>query len=102
MLRERPETVKKVLRATLKSLRYIRQNREESVHYILREWKVERPLAEELYASMIPAFSMDGSMTEKGIRDGLEREMDRVDFKEDIPLARAVDLRPLKEVQKEF
>ena len=71
MLRERPETVKKVLRATLKSLRYIRQNREESVQYILREWKVERPLAEELYASMIPAFSMDGSMTEKGIRDGL-------------------------------
>jgi ABC-type nitrate/sulfonate/bicarbonate transport system substrate-binding protein len=102
MLRERPETVKKVLRGLLKSLRFIRQNREETVQYILREWKVERPLAEELYASMLPAFSADGSMNEKGIRDALEREMGRVDKKEEIPLARVVDLRLLKEVQRDL
>src|SRR3954471_10778033 len=50
MLRDRPETVKKVLRATLKSLRFVRQNKEETVQYIVREWRVERPLGEELYA----------------------------------------------------
>ncbi len=102
MLRERSETVKKVLRATLKSLRFIRQNREETVQYIIREWKVDRPLAEELYASMVPAFSADGSMTEKGIRDALEREMGRVEMKDEIPLSRVVDLRLLKEAQKEM
>jgi ABC-type nitrate/sulfonate/bicarbonate transport system substrate-binding protein len=100
MLRERPETVKRVLRATLKSLRFVRLNKEETVQYILREWKVERALAEELYASMLPAFSPDGSMNEKGVRDALEREMGRVDKKDEIPLSRVVDLRPLKEVQK--
>jgi len=100
MLRERPETVKRVLRATLKSLRFVRQNKEETVQYIVREWKVDRPLAEELYASMLPAFSADGSMNEKGIRDALEREMGRVDKKDEIPLSRVVDLRPLREVQK--
>jgi len=102
MLRERPETVKKVLRGLLKSLRFIRQNKEETVQHVIREWKVARPLAEELYASMLPAFSPDGSMNEKGIRDALEREMGRVDKKEEIPLARVVDLRLLKEVQRDL
>ncbi|HEX2385209.1 MAG TPA: ABC transporter substrate-binding protein [Candidatus Binatia bacterium] len=100
MLRERPETVRRVLRATLKSLRFVRQNKEETVLYIIREWKVDRPLAEELYASMLPAFSPDGSMNEKGIRDALEREMGRVDKKDEIPLSRVIDLRPLREAQK--
>jgi ABC-type nitrate/sulfonate/bicarbonate transport system substrate-binding protein len=102
LLRERPESVKRVLRATLKSLRFARQNREETVQHILREWKVERPLAEELYASMLPAFSVDGSMAEKGIREALEREMDRVEFKDEIPLSRLIDLKLLKEAQKEL
>jgi ABC-type nitrate/sulfonate/bicarbonate transport system substrate-binding protein len=100
MLRDHPETVRKVLRATLKSLRFVRQNKEETVQYILREWKVERSLAEELYASMLPAFSPDGGMNEKVIRDALEREMGRVDKKEEIPLSRVIDLRLLKEAQK--
>jgi len=102
MLRDRPETVKRVLRATLKSLRFVRQNKEETVQYIIREWRVERPLAEELYASMLSAFSPDGSMNEKGIRDALEREMGRVDKKEEIPLSKVIDLRLLREAQKEM
>ena len=100
MLRDRPDTVTRVLRATLKSLRFVRQNKEETIQYIAREWKVERPLATELYASMLPAFSPDGGMNEKGIRDALEREMGRVDKKDEIPLSRVVDLRLLKEAQK--
>jgi len=100
MLREHPETVTRVLRATLKSLRFVRQNKEETIQYIAREWKVDRPLAVELYGSMLPAFSPDGGMNEKGIRDALEREMGRVDKKDEIPLSRVVDLRLLKEAQK--
>ncbi len=100
MLRERPETVTRVLRATLKGLRFVRQNKEDTIQYIAREWKVERPLAVELYASMLPAFSPDGGMNEKGIRDALEREMGRVDKKDEIPLSKVVDLRLLKEAQK--
>src|ERR1041385_758451 len=100
MLRDRPDTVTRVLRATLKSLRFVRQNKEETIQYIAREWKVERALANELYTSMLPAFSPDGGMNEKGIRDALEREMGRVDKKDEIPLSRVVDLRLLKEAQK--
>ncbi len=102
MVRERPDTVKRVLRATLKSLRHIQQNPTEVAHYIAREWRVDQPVAEELYRSMLPAFSKDGGMDEKGIRDTLRRETERMALKEETPLARVLDLRLLREVQKEF
>ncbi len=102
MLRERPEIVKKVLRATLQSLRYVQQRPTETTQYIGKEWNVDPSLADELYRSMLPAFSKDGGMEEKGIREALAREMERVGMKEEVPLSRVLDLRLLKEVQKEF
>jgi len=100
MLRERPETVKRVLRATLKSLLFVHQNPAESAKYIVQEWKVDQQLAEELYRSVLPAFSKDGGMDEKGIREGLRRETERMGMKEETPLSRVLDLRLLTEVQK--
>ncbi len=97
MVRERPDTVK---RGTLKSLRYVQQNPADVSRYIEREWKVDPPVAEELYRSMLPAFSKDGGMDEKGIRDALKRETERMSLKEETPLARVLDLRLLNEVQK--
>jgi NitT/TauT family transport system substrate-binding protein len=100
MARERPDTVKRVLRGTLKSLHYVQHNGVDVARYIEREWKVDPPVAEELYRSMLPAFSKDGGMDEKGIRDALKRETERMGLKEEIPLARVLDLRLLNEVQK--
>lgn len=102
ILREKSEMVKRVLRATIKSLRFARNNAGETVRYIAAGWKVESPLAEELYRSMLQAYSSDGGMGEKGIREMMDREMERMGIKEEVPLTRVVDLRLLKEVQKEF
>ncbi len=102
LLREKPEMVKNVLRASLKGLRFVRQNRDETVQFIAKDWGVDRPLAEELYLSMIPAFSADGSMEEKGIRETLGPVRELLEIKEEIPLTRVVDLRLLRQAQKEF
>jgi ABC-type nitrate/sulfonate/bicarbonate transport system substrate-binding protein len=100
-LKEKPDMVKRVLRGTLKTLRYVRSNPGETVRYIATGWKVDPPLAEELYRSMLQAYSTDGGMGEKGIRDMMDREMERMGIKEEVPISRVVDLRLLKEVQKE-
>ena len=100
MVRERPDTVKRVLRGTLKSLRFVQQNPAETAQYIAKEWKVDQRVAEELYRSMLPAYSKDGGMDEKGIKEGLRRETERLGLKEEIPLSRVLDLRLLSEVQK--
>ena len=49
---------------------------------------------------MLPAFSKVGGMEEKGIRDALKRETERMALKEETPLTKVLDLRLLKEVQQ--
>jgi NitT/TauT family transport system substrate-binding protein len=100
MIRERPELVKRMLLATIKSLRFIQQRAIDSKQFIAKEWAVETTAADELYKSMLPAFSPDGGMDEKGIRDALKRETERMALKEETPLSRVLDLRLLREVQK--
>ena len=100
MIRERPDLVKRMLTATIKSLRFIQQRPAESTQFIAKEWSVDAASADDLYKSMLPAFSKDGDMDEKGIRDALKRETERMALKEETPLNRVLDLRLLHEVQK--
>ncbi len=100
LIRERPELVKRMLSATLKSLRYVPQRPTEVTQFIGKEYGVDMATADELYKSMLPAFSKDGGMDEKGIRDALKRETERMNLKEETPLARVLDLRLLREVQQ--
>jgi ABC-type nitrate/sulfonate/bicarbonate transport system substrate-binding protein len=102
LIRDRPDLVRRTLRATIKSLRFIQERPADTVQFIAKEWNVAPPLADELYKSMLPAFSKDGGMDEKGIRDGLRRETERMGLKEETPLSRVLDLRILKEVQKTY
>ena len=100
MIRERPELVRRMLIAAIKSLRLIQQRPADSMQFISKEWSVNSASAAELYKSMLPAFSKDGGMDEKGIRDALKRETERMALKEETPLSRVLDLRILREVQK--
>jgi len=100
MIRERPELVRRMLIATIKSLRFIQQRPADSIQFIAKEWSMDAPSATELYKSMLPAFSRDGGMDEKGIRDALRRETERMALKEETPLSKVMDLRLLREVQK--
>lgn len=102
MIRERPEMVRRMLAAAIKSLRYIQQRPAETTQFIAKEWNVDGAAADELYKSMLPAFSKDGGMDEKGIRDALKRETERMNLKEETPLNRVLDLRILREVQREI
>ena len=100
MIRERPELVKRMLVATIRSLRFIQQRPADSIQFIGKEWNMDSAAATELYKSMLPAFSKDGGMDEKGIRDALKRETERMALKEETPLSKVMDLRLLKEVQQ--
>lgn len=100
LIRDRSELVRRMLNATIKSLRFIQQRPAESAQFISKEWSLDSASAAELYKSMLPAFSKDGGMDEKGIRDALKRETERMALKEETPLSRVLDLRLLREVQK--
>src|SRR5437879_12360325 len=100
MIRERPDLVKRIVTATIKSLKFIQQRPAESAQFIAKEWRVDAASADDLYKSMLPAFSKDGDMDEKGIRDALQREPQGMALKAETPFSRVRDLRLLHEVQK--
>jgi NitT/TauT family transport system substrate-binding protein len=102
MIKERPDLVRRMLTATIKSLRFIQQRPADSTQFIANEWSVDSGAATELYKSMLPAFSKNGGMDEKGIRDALKRETERMALKEATPLSKVMDRRLLREVQKEL
>jgi ABC-type nitrate/sulfonate/bicarbonate transport system substrate-binding protein len=56
MIRERPELVRRMLIAAIKSLRLIQQRPADSMQFISKEWSVDSASAAELYKSMLPAF----------------------------------------------
>jgi NitT/TauT family transport system substrate-binding protein len=100
MIRDRPDLVRRMLTGTIKSLRFIQQRPADAIQFISKEWNLNPSSATELYKSMLPAFSKDGDMDEKGIREGLSRETERLALKNETPLSRVLDLRLLREAQK--
>jgi NitT/TauT family transport system substrate-binding protein len=74
MIKERPDQVKKVLRTVLKSLRYLRENREEAVRVAMDWLSIDRDLAERSYDVMLPNYSYDGTIP----MDGLKASIDQI------------------------
>ena len=101
-LAERPDEVKRVLRAMLKANNYILKNRDGTIQ-VLVNWAKSKPeFAEAAYDSAVSAFSADGSIPEDGMRvvlDGLRKSMN---LGRQIPLSEVADLAPLFEAQREL
>src|ERR1043166_1684322 len=103
-IKEKPEQTKKVLRAVLKSMRYLRDNRDESVRVAMDWLSIDRDLAERSYDLMVPNYSYDGSIS----LDGLKASIDQIAKRSPsasgkiVSPADMVDFSILEEVRKEL
>ena len=61
-LREKPDQVKKTLRAILKALAFMRKKRDETVQRTMEWLAIDRDLAERSYDAMLPNYSLDGNI----------------------------------------
>lgn len=71
-IKERPDQVKKVLRAVLKSIRFLRENREEAVRVAMEWLSIDRDLAERSYDVMLPNYSYDGMVSIEGLKASID------------------------------
>ena len=102
LLRERPDQVKRVVRAALRGLLFLTQNRDESIR-IMKEWlALDEDIAAKAYDMGLRSFSEDGSPSEKGLLTSIQLETERAGIKKDIPISKVFDLSILQEVQKEL
>ncbi|HWH75915.1 MAG TPA: ABC transporter substrate-binding protein, partial [Candidatus Binatus sp.] len=101
-LSERPDEVKRILRAMLKANSFILKNREGTVQ-VLVNWAKSKPeFAEAGYDSAVNVFSADGSIPEEGMRIVLENLRKSMNIARQIQLAEVSDMAPLLEAQREL
>jgi ABC-type nitrate/sulfonate/bicarbonate transport system substrate-binding protein len=61
-MKEKPDQVKKTLRAILKAMTFIRQNRDETVQKAMEWLALDRDLAARSYDAMVSNYAFDGTM----------------------------------------
>ena len=101
-IKEKPEQVKKVVKAMVRANRFIREDREGAVR-ILMDWgKVERDHALASYDSTWKVFSPDGNIPQEGLRMVIEQAKAELKVAREVPVNEIVDLTPLRAAQKEL
>lgn len=101
-LKNRRDLIKRLLRGTLRGLQFTLKNRAETVRFIAKDYKLQEPIADRVYSSLLPAMSENGLATDKGLKVMVETLGTAVGKNVDFPPDRLVDYTLLKEAQREM
>jgi len=101
-LKENPQQIKRVLRAGLRGLRYVQDNKAGTVDVIQSWYRVEREIAASTYDLARKSFSANGEVNEKGILLSMEFARTSGKFEKEISPLEIVDFNLLREVKKEL
>ena len=100
-LTENRDQVKRLLRAFYRGLLFSRDNPEESIKIVEREWKLDPAMARDSYQSIMKAASRDGASSEAGLKVHLKLIQESDKSIGTIALNKVVDFRVLEEVRRE-
>jgi NitT/TauT family transport system substrate-binding protein len=101
-IKERPDEVKRVIKAGIKANRYFRQNREGTIQVMMEWMKIDKETATATYDSALKAFSDDGSLPEDGFRILIEETKKQAKVSREISLTDVAELSILREAQREL
>ena len=91
LIKENPKMVAGFVRASLKALRYIRQDKEGTVSALLKFSGVSHQQAARLYDDMIFTFTRNGAVDEETQRNDLNIVRQVINANETVPNAKAYD-----------
>jgi ABC-type nitrate/sulfonate/bicarbonate transport system substrate-binding protein len=91
LIKENPKVVASFVRATLKALRYIRQDKEGTVSALLKFSGVSRQQASRLYDDLIGTFTRNGAVDEETQKNDLNIIRQVTNSNETLPNVRAYD-----------
>ena len=101
-LREKPDEVKRMVRAMLKANRFVRSNREGTIQSMMDWIKVDQESAAATYDSTWKIFSEDGGIPESGLKLVIEQGREAMKIERPVALSEVADLSFIREVQKEL
>ncbi|MBI2848979.1 MAG: ABC transporter substrate-binding protein [Chloroflexi bacterium] len=101
-IKENPQQVKKMLKGSLRSMEYIRNNRAEMVKLVAKHFELDEEISGYSLDSQVKIFTKAGIPSEAGIKLLIDDAKRTANVKEEVPVDRVVDLSILKEVQAEL
>jgi ABC-type nitrate/sulfonate/bicarbonate transport system substrate-binding protein len=94
------EQIKKIIRAEIDALRYIRERRQENIDLIIKLFKMDKEIAQKSYDFAAVFFSRDARIQPEAARRLIALEKESGDIKGDIDVGNVADLSLVEEVLK--
>jgi NitT/TauT family transport system substrate-binding protein len=101
-IKEKPDEIKRAIKAGIKSNRYFIQNREGTIPIMIEWMKIDKEMAEATYESVLKAFSNDLGLPENGLRLLIEEAKRAAKVEREVAMNEVADLSILREAQKEI
>jgi NitT/TauT family transport system substrate-binding protein len=98
-LQSQREQVKKVVRASVRGTRFMKQNRNETVQMLSDYLKITPSQSAKAYDASINSFTADGIISDKGVNLDVQLTKERLKLTKDIPLSQLVDWSLVREIK---
>src|SRR5215475_10764089 len=99
-LQTQREQVKKVVRASLRGSRFMKQNRAETIQMLSDYLRITPSQAAKAYDTSINSFTDDGIISDKGVNLDVQLTKERLKMTKEVPLNQLVDWSLVKEIRQ--
>jgi ABC-type nitrate/sulfonate/bicarbonate transport system substrate-binding protein len=101
-IKEKPKLMHGFMRALLKALRLVKQNREVAMGAMMKFSELNRDLAARTYDGMIGTFTTNGVVDEETQKNDLDIVREVLNVTKEIPIERAYDFSFAKKADSEL
>src|SRR5258705_2323502 len=101
-IKEKPDEIRRVIKATIRANRFIRDNRDEAVRALIAWGKVEREFAYASDNALRNLFNVDAAVPEDGLKLVIDQARRSAKVSREIAASEVVDLTFLREAQVEL
>ncbi len=101
-IRERPDQVKKVVRAVVRAQQYIYRQPEPMKAFAMRFWKLDRQQAEKMYTFILKTLSRDGSASNRAIQTALQQAKTAIRMEREVSVSEAFDMSFVRDAKREL
>ena len=101
-LKEKPDEVKRMLKAMIRTNRFIRQNRDGTIQTMMEWMKIDRESAAATYDSTARVFSDDGTIPDAGLKLVIDQAREAMKIDRPVANSEVSDMSLLREAQKDL
>ena len=101
-IKEKSDDIRRVIKATIRANRFIRDNRDEAVRILMAWGKVERDYAYASYDALRNLYNADGAVPEDGLKLVIDQTRRNAKVGREVMAAEVSDLTFLRQAQLEL